>query len=761
MRQSTDAPEHGAPVTAEPSSGRFFRVYAQAIRWTAPFVVAIVIGGAAAAVVLVPSLNATGGGAGLSEGISANSPAIRTQIQALQRFGFPLLAQNVVVQYRAGGLSVAAQAQTVSGAVRVDTERAPGLGQIAAAIPVTDQNGLFPSSSENGTTALTYLFYRPSVPTGRTYDLSREYAQRFLSGPGDGLVGVTGAFQAQAAQGQAISSSIDLVEYLSVALLLIITGVTLRSVVAPVLTLLTAGLAYELSQRLLSLATIHLGVSVPTELDPIIVVLLLGVVTDYCLFYLSALRRRLHSGQDPGGAARMAISEVTPLVLAAGITVAAGVSLIATARLALFASLAPGLAITVAVALVTVVTFVPASLVLLRSFALWPARGRTAAEFAPRAPFQRFLTRPVVAVPVLVVVLSGLGYLVHPLHSFGVGINLIGDLPSSNQVVQANRAASSGFAPGIVEPSELVVSGPTPVGRSQLDQLQSRIEADPGVAGVIGAANEPSFVPIDVFAASGGRTARFLVIFRDRPLSAAGIRDLSQVDAQLPRMMSASGMGGWSGAWAGDTALSRSIVGPSHSDLLQVGLLTMAVDLVVSLILLRSLLAPLILTLSSALVVAAALGVTLLMFPMSAEEYGLTFYMPFACEVLLLSFGADYNMFLAGEIWHQAARRRFRTAVARGGAHAASAINVAGLTLASSFAVLAVVPLRAFREIAVCMTAGLLIDTFVVRFVLVPALLSLVGPVVMWPGKRERNGRVPSPGGADRSMRQESEEDLR
>jgi putative drug exporter of the RND superfamily len=106
--------------------------------------------------------------------------------------------------------------------------------------------------------------------------------------------------------------------------------------------------------------------------------------------------------------------------------------------------------------------------------------------------------------------------------------------------------------------------------------------------------------------------------------------------------------------------------------------------------------------------------------------------------VMLVALGSDYNVFLTGRIWQEARTRPLRQAVAVGGARAASAITVAGIVLALSFALLALVPVRPFRELAFVMSCGLLIDAFLGRTLFVPALITIVGPVSDWPGRRLR-----------------------
>jgi putative drug exporter of the RND superfamily len=118
----------------------------------------------------------------------------------------------------------------------------------------------------------------------------------------------------------------------------------------------------------------------------------------------------------------------------------------------------------------------------------------------------------------------------------------------------------------------------------------------------------------------------------------------------------------------------------------------------------------------------------------------LTYHVPFAVAVLLLSLGSDYNVFVVGRIWQAAETMPLREAIATAAPRASRAIGVAGLALAVSFASLALIDLREFREFAFAMCVGVLLDAFVVRALLIPALISLVGERSTWP--RTRPGKM-------------------
>jgi RND superfamily putative drug exporter len=120
---------------------------------------------------------------------------------------------------------------------------------------------------------------------------------------------------------------------------------------------------------------------------------------------------------------------------------------------------------------------------------------------------------------------------------------------------------------------------------------------------------------------------------------------------------------------------------------------------------------------------------------------GLTFYVPFATAVLLVALGSDYNIFGVGHVWEIAHRRPLREAIRTAVPQSTRAITAAGVTLAVSFGLLAVIPLRSFRELAFTMSLGIMIDVLIVRSLMVPSLLTLVGYASGWPGGHLRNAR--------------------
>ena len=466
------------------------------------------------------------------------------------------------------------------------------------------------------------------------------------------------------------------------------------------------------------------------------VVLLLGIVADYAIFYLSGAKERLgrggrtrtgrsrhdraahahhrgrrgHGRRRNGGPAGRLAGDV-PILRAS-------------------------LAISVLVGLVVSVTFIPAVMATFGQILYWP-RGLGAAEPRPARPGwlarQRArvahlathraaaLGTVVVCVAVLVLAASGLRWI-------GLGLDFISGLPDSSEPKQAAAAASEGFAQGILSPTEVLLQD-SGIGTrmTELAALQQAIAGQPGVAAVLGPREQPPDPRIPFAVSPDFNAARYFVVFSTTPLGSSGISTLESLQAEMPDLVRQAGLSGVRIGYAGDTAIAATTVDRTVSDLGRVGVAVIVIDVLLLALFLRSLAAPLYLVAASVLALGAALGATTYFFRLLPGPDGLTYYVPFAASVLLVSLGSDYTIFVVGRIWEERRVRPLRGAIETAVPRARSAVSVAAITLALSFAMLAIVDLWSFRQLAFLLAAGVLIDAFFVRSLLVPALVALFG----------------------------------
>lgn len=679
--------------------------------------------------------------------IPLDSPAIQTEKRAFEVFGFPLSSRTSVVQRDPAGLDPFVQAESVLDAIA--TVQQPQPWPLLGALPFP--NALpFGGRHEQNTAILTYLFMDPVSSFASQEEAAQRYVARELGRPEDRVIGVVGSVPARAEQGALLADNLPKLEILTLVAIILLVGVSFRSVVVPLVALGAAGLAVAVTLWCTAAAAALFRVGAPVELKPLLVALLLGVVTDYTIFYVTGYLAALGRG-DLGRREQVtrAIVSYTHIIVAAGATVAAGTLTLLVARSGFFRAFGPAMALTIFVGLMVSVTLVPALLAILGPKMLWPRRpvprvhptdSQPNHSSGPGTP-RRFsvvhaLTRPPVAAAALALCVAALLIASLPLGRMTLGAKFSSSLPEGNRVAVATQAAAAGYAPGITSPTTLLLElegitrEPT-----KLRRLQEAIEAYPGVAGVIGPVQAVTERNVGVVLAKGGNAARMMIILDSPPLDATAIRTLSRLEDDLPGISTKVGLQDASLGLAGDTALAAGLVDSTLSDLGRIALASLTVNLLLLILFLRALVAPVYLLLCSVLALTASLGLTSWVFLELLGDDGVTFYVPFAAAVLLVSLGSDYNIFGVGRVWDEARRRPLRDAITTAVPESSRAITTAGLALAVSFGMLAVIPLTAFRELAFAMGVGILIDAFVVRSIMVPALLALIGRYSAWPGR--------------------------
>lgn len=774
-------PPDGAPPPETPHRAardpRHSRIR-RATAWTLTTLRWLVVAGWAAiavvATIYLPDLSAVSGGSDLTAYLPAQSAAVAAEKESLEHFGVPLASRTVLVQRDPEGMSPELQQATLAAAADLIANQPSDLTGILAAVPLINDPSVFPAANEASTTAVTHLFFNPAINDVGQSELAHRYVEHYFGSQG-AVVGITGITEARLMQEDLVRTALPWVEIAAIVVVVLAVGLQFRSVLAPLATLLAAGVAYIITIRVLAWAAERVEISAPTELEPLIVVLLLGVVTDYAVFLLSGTRAALRSGATPIEAVRRSVVVNAPWVLAAGLAVTAATVVLLVAQLQIFHALGPGMAVTVGIGLIVSLTLVPALLAILGRAAFWPGLTKRAARRpvapepvpaaapgadpaaaapgpgsgAPAAPgpeplprgFRTTLLRALTVRPVaaLVVVLVG-GALVFAgwqVTNARLGVSVTDGLPRDSEPYRAEQAASQGFAGGIISPTVVMVTDPGVAGRTaELARLAQALAAQPGVAAVYGPGLEPTADGLGVFRSADGSAVRFALVLDSAPLQSGAIDHVNQLRAALPSLLEQAGLTGTAVVY-GDSALAAEIVGVTLTDIWRVTLAALVVSLLVLLLFLRAPIAALYLLVADVLALAAAMGLTTWV---STELLGysdFTFYVPFAAAVLLLAFGADYTIFLVGRIWDAAGAQPLRDAVIRTGPQAARAITVAGVALGLSFAALAIVPLVPFRQFAIMMVIGIALEIVIVRPVLVPALIALFGRLSVWPRRRD------------------------
>ncbi len=738
------------------------RPFAAAVVWLRyPIVLAWAVA-AVAAVLFLPSLADVSSDAGGL--VKEDSAAIAAQQRSAELFGFPLLSEIALVQREPAGLSAEAQVRIADRAKRVTADGATAESGLLGAIPIVNVDGAMSIRDEQSTTAITYLYFDPTLSFESRVDVAHDLIAADVSAADDAVVGVTGVVPARVEQASAILDSLPAITVCTLLLILLIVGIWQRSLLAPVITLAAAGAAYVVAIGVVAWFGRETDLVLAQEVEPLILVLVLGIVTDYCVFLLAATRRGIGDGLDPREAVRAATTVTAPTILTAGLIVAGGTLSLTLGTLGFFRALGPALALAAAVGTLVALTLVPATLAIVGGFMFRRVAANTDSPSPAEADEDdvsraaavrsRMARSRLVALPLALLCIVGLGYAAYDVREARLGFSLTGGAGSDSEVRRAAEAASLGFSAGIISPTEIVLDGPG-IGANVdgLGRAEELLRRTPGVTGVLGPAEEtvldaaaqaePELADAPhPFTADSGSTVRMLVVLGDDPFSSGAIATLERLRDGLDELTREAGLDVTRTELAGQTALAAETVEEVKSDIVRLALAALAVNLVLLMLFLRAIVAPVVLLGASVLALGAALGVTVLVSQLLGWG-DVAYYTPLAAAVLLLSLGSDYNVFVVGRIWQEARIRPVADAVAVAVPAAAKPVTLAGLVLAGSFALLALAPVVALQQLAVALATGVLIDAFIVRSLLVPSLITSLGPVAGWPGNALRQRPEP------------------
>lgn len=720
----------------------------------------------------------------LRELAPADAPELATELESARLFRIPLTGRVQVVRRDPDGLPRPLQRADVEAALRASRaaqEQQDGDRAIAFRMPYANTFGIFPASSELSTTTLVHHVGFPDASLRSRERAAQEAAQEARD-RGGGRVSVTGGIPAQLETGRVIRGALGTLQLASVVVLVLITAAWFRALAPPLVVLTTIGVTMLVLLEALAAAARLGGAEVPAEVLPVVLVVAIGVATDYALFHVAAWRRLVARGADPRQATFDAIATTSPVVLTAGITTALGATSLRFADTAFVAAFAPALVVAVFVALLVGLLLVPALVAVAGPWLGWPRPARASRPPRWRRRALALLTRRPLRVPLVTVALLMFIAVGSQARSAPAGFNIISGLPDDHPISIGARDASAGFAPGVLSPTLLLVEGRDLDERTaQLAQFSLDVARLDAVAGVLGPdvlrssieraglGEEVARLELELLGSLGeregdgegerpepateagadatrrpdvlerrssrgvlvtddGRYARLVVVLDADPYTGTAVDQLRTLRPKLREALDENGLEDADLRIAGDTAVVERVVDQLDRDLLTIAALLVPFELVVLLAFLRSLLMAAVIVASSLVTTAVALGALALHDRFVGPGDGIAFFVPVATFVLLLSIGADYGV-LMGSALRDAAERGLHGAVRARDAMSAAGptIVLAGLVLASTFALLAIVPLGAFEQFAIAMGIGVAVDTLVVRPLLTPLLLGRRG----------------------------------
>jgi RND superfamily putative drug exporter len=650
---------------------------------------------------------------------SAWLPARAESVKVLdvqQRFQSPNDYPGVVVYYRASGLTAADRAKATADAHRFAGLHGVVPGQVTGPIPSADGKAMqtvvvvnVGSQGWNGAIA--------------PVDSMRAIAR---SGANGLTTHVTAPLGYAADNAKVFKGVTGTLLYAALAVVIVILLISYRSPVLWLLPVFSSVVALITADAVVYLLAAHAGLTVNEETAAILDVLVFGASTDYALLIVARYREELRRHDRRHPAMATALRRAGPAIIASGSTVVIALLMLSFAELGSTKGMGPVLAVGIAVGMLAMLTLLPALLVIFPRGIFWPykptygspeptTRGlwaRVGWSIAPRPRLVWITT--VVILGILALGLTGLK---------ANGLTNAQSFRGHPDSVKGETLLAAHFPAGAGQPV-IVIGSPAAAA-----PLRAAFAATPGIAHVT-----PPVVRGGYAYLQGTLTVP--------PDGQAAYATIDRVRARVHAVPGGHALAG------GTTAVNLDVArAASHDNKLLLPLI-LAVVFIILAILLRALVAPLILTATVVLSFAAALGVSAFFFNHVFGFGGADNSFPLLVYVFLVALGIDYNIFLMTRVREEAHRRDTRHGAIVALAATGGVITSAGFVLAGTFAALAILPSTFSTELGFAVAFGILLDTIVVRSVLVTALNLDVGRWMWWPSKL---AQTPDPAPAELS----------
>jgi RND superfamily putative drug exporter len=592
---------------------------------------------------------------------------------------------------------------------------------------------------------------------------------------------LAGQAAAQADASQASQRTVNLGQDLSILFIVVLLLVVFRSLLAPLLTLAPAVLVTQIAGPVIGEAS-KAGLQVSSLTQIMLLILTLGAGTDYGLFLVFRVREELRAGRPPHDAVSRALSRVGESITFSAATVIAALLTLLLATFGLYSSLGAPLAIAIALMLAAGLTLQPALLAIFGRAAFWPSNttrgtqrlgwwGRTAG---------RIVSRPAATLALGLLCFGGLALVAIGYTPAGFGAAPASphgsDSATGNTLLAAHFPAASSNPTNVLlrfpasvwtHPARLALAERRLAAVPEFDSLTGPLDVN-GVtltAGRLTALHarlgDPRALPAlpppgsglrpptwtayraeSQFVSPDGRTVMFDAgLTSGDPGSDAALHQVPAIRAAAATVAHDAGASAY--GVAGEAPAGYDVSQASDHDLLRIFPVAIIVIAVLLALVMRSLVAPLYLIASVALSYLAAFGLSVLLFQDAAGAGGLPYFIPFLMFVFLLALGEDYNILVMTRIREEAGQIPLRQAVTRALERTGSTVTSAGLVLAGTFGVFAVVVARqpggsVYRAILASLAIGILMDAFLVRTLLVPSTVALLGRWNWWPSTHGR-----------------------
>jgi RND superfamily putative drug exporter len=600
----------------------------------------------------------------------------------------------------------------------------------AAFVALSRQRQVDPAvPSEDGTALL--LSVAVAGQGAAAADTVKVIKDRLADAPSGLATAVTGSAGALADADEAFAGADTALLLAAAGVVAVLLLLTYRSPFLWLVPLVSVGLASQVAAGVVYLLGRHAGVTVTETSSGIMLVLVFGAGTDYALLLIARYREELRRRADRRAAMAVAWRRSFPAILASAATVVVGMLCLLAGQMNDVRGLGPVAAAGIAVAFAVMTTLFPLLLVLLGRWVFWPFIPRYAPDTGADVTRQHRVWRRVATAierrPRTVWTVTALVLAMLTFGVFGFRFGQPADKMYTTEVgsVVGQRLVGMHYPEGTSSPAQIIAAA------ARTDEVILAARAVDGVADATRTA-----------VSADGRWVRIGAVLRDPPDSAAAKGTVDRLRDAVHAVPGADALVG------GDTAVTLDIERASGRDNRVLLPLLLVVVVAVLVLLLRALVAPLLLAASVVLSYAAAMGLVGLI--CRAIGYpDILPSMPLWTYLIIVTLGVDYTIFLMTRAREEVGQAGTRAGVLSALTVTGGVITSAGVVLAATFATILLIPVTATLHIGLTVALGVLLDTFVVRTLLVPALAIDIGDRIWWPGRPALRLPAAQPASAD------------
>ncbi|SFD13453.1 putative drug exporter of the RND superfamily [Bacillus sp. 491mf] len=527
--------------------------------------------------------------------------------------------------------------------------------------------------------------------------------------------------------------------FATIGLILIILIIIYRSPLLAIIPLIIAGIVYAVVDRILGLAGQNGWFVVEKQALSIMMILLFAVLTDYCLFILARYKEELKKTSSKYDAMQAALTQVMEPILFSGGTVLVAMLTLFFAVFNAYHNFAPVFSVAMVFILLGGITLIPALFALVGRKAFWPFIPKVAEKEEKLGGFWTNIgtfvkKKPSITASILLIMLI--------LASLNVGsmkysFNLLKSFPNDTSSRQGFEMLEENFPPGQLAPVTVILKSDKEIvlDQSFLDKLTSLSSAMKKLDGVntvtpeITSAAPNANLPKN-FLSEEKHAIKLQLTLQDNPYDQAALNTIRLLRENSNSLLTNSGFDSkqYSLHYSGQTAQQLDVRSLNEKDTIVTFSLISLFILIMLTYQSRSIIIAFTMMITMLLSYSATLGLGWMIFHYILGYDSISYRLPVYTFVFLIALGVDYNIMLVSRIKEEAQKYEWKEAVARGVALTGGVISSAGIILAATFAVLITQPLQELFLFGLTMTMGILIDTFLVRGMLLPSILIFFKP---------------------------------